>query len=336
MTGIRVGHSKVAVSRLGLGCAPIGNLYTAVGEAEALATVAAAWDAGIRYFDTAPHYGLGLSERRLGDALRTLPRDEYTVSSKVGRLLVPDRSGAGRRDDEGFDVPADHRRLWDFSADGVRRSLEASLVRLGLDRIDLVLIHDPEDHQTQALEQGYPALHELRAQGVVGAIGVGSKQWQVLHRFVAETEVDAVMVAGRYTLLEQPALDSLLPECERRGVSVLNAGVFNSGLLAVERPHAGLPYDYADAPAEILDRARAIATLCAEHGSTLPAAALAFAGAHPAVASVVVGANNPEQVRRNAALHAAAPPPGEFWSELVTVGLLRPDAPVPTQRVGTP
>ncbi|AVT28307.1 MULTISPECIES: aldo/keto reductase [unclassified Plantactinospora] len=335
MTGIRVGRSDVVVSPLGLGCAPIGNLYTAVGEAEALATVAAAWESGIRYFDTAPHYGLGLSERRLGDALRTLPRAEYTVSSKVGRLLVPDRSGAGRRDDEGFDVPADHRRLWDFSADGVRRSLEASLVRLGLDRIDLVLIHDPEDHRTQALEQGYPALHELRAQGVVGAIGVGSKQWQVLHRFAAETDVDAVMVAGRYTLLEQPALDTLLPECERRGVSVLNAGVFNSGLLAVERPHAGLPYDYADAPAEILDRARAIATLCAAHGTTLPAAALAFAAAHPAVASVVVGAHNPDQVRRNAALHAAAPPSGEFWAELVAVGLLRPDAPVPTHRVGT-
>ncbi|MEN3614144.1 aldo/keto reductase [Plantactinospora sp. ZYX-F-223] len=336
MTGIRAGRSEVVVSSLGLGCAPIGNLYTAVGEAEALATVAAAWDSGIRYFDTAPHYGLGLSERRLGDALRTLPREEYTVSSKVGRLLVPDRSGAGRRDDEGFDVPADHRRLWDFSADGVRRSLEASLVRLGLDRIDLVLIHDPEDHQTQALEQGYPALHELRAQGVVGAIGVGSMQWQVLHRFVAETEVDAVMVAGRYTLLEQPALDSLLPECERRGVSVLAAGVFNSGLLAVERPHAGLPYDYADAPTEILERARAIAALCAEHRTTLPAAALAFAAAHPAVASVVFGAHNPEQVRRNAALYAAEPPSGEFWAELVAVGLLRPDAPVPTQPVGTP
>ncbi|WP_422769851.1 aldo/keto reductase [Plantactinospora sp. WMMC1484] len=336
MTGNRVGRSTVAVSPLGLGCAPIGNLYTAVGEAEALATVAAAWECGIRYFDTAPHYGLGLSERRLGDALRTLPRDEFTVSSKVGRLLVPDRAGAGRRDDEGFDVPADHRRLWDFSADGVRRSLEASLVRLGLDRIDLVLIHDPEDHQVQALEQGYPALHELRAQGVVGAIGVGSKQWQVLHRFVAETDVDAVMVAGRYTLLEQPALDSLLPECERRGVSVLAAGVFNSGLLAVDRPHAGLPYDYADAPTEILERARAIATLCADHGTTLPAAALAFAAAHPAVASVVVGAHNPEQVRRNAALHAAEPPPEKFWSELVTVGLLRPDAPVPTPPAGTP
>ncbi|MEU8299889.1 aldo/keto reductase [Micromonospora sp. NPDC048909] len=334
MTGVRVGRSEVTVGRLGLGCAQLGNLYTPIGEADAIATVAAAWDSGIRYFDTAPHYGLGLSERRLGDALRALPRPEYTVSTKVGRLLVPERSGAGRRDPEGFDVVADHRRVWDFTADGVRRSLEASLIRLGLDRIDIVLIHDPEDHQAPALAHAYPTLHELRAQGVVGAIGVGSKQWQVLHRFVTETDVDAVMVAGRYTLLEQPALDALLPECQQRGVSVFNSGVFNSGLLAVPRPHAGLPYEYADVPAMVLDRARAIAEVCSRHGTSLPAAALAFAAAHPAVAAVVVGAHDPDQVRRNAALSAAAPPADEFWSELVTAGLLRPDAPLPAPSVG--
>ncbi|MER7889956.1 aldo/keto reductase [Micromonospora sp. NPDC094482] len=334
MTGVRLGRSEVTVGRLGLGCAQLGNLYTPIGEADAIATVAAAWDSGIRYFDTAPHYGLGLSERRLGDALRALPRPAYTVSTKVGRLLVPERSGGGRRDPEGFDVVADHRRVWDFTADGVRRSLDASLIRLGLDRIDLVLIHDPEDHQTPALAQAYPALHELRAQGVIGAIGAGSKQWQVLRRFVTETEVDAVMVAGRYTLLEQPALDTLLPECEQHGVSVLNAGVFNSGLLAVPRPHAGLPYEYADVPAAVLDRARAIAEVCARHGTSLPAAALAFAAAHPAVAAVVVGAHGPDQVRRNAALSAAAPPTGDFWSELIAEGLLRPDAPLPAPSVG--
>ncbi|WP_433528173.1 aldo/keto reductase [Micromonospora sp. CA-263727] len=335
MTGVRVGRSAATVSRFGLGCAQLGNLYTPIGEADATATVATAWDCGVRYFDTAPHYGLGLSERRLGDALRALPRSAYTVSTKVGRLLVPDRSGAGRRDPEGFDVPADHRRVWDFTADGVRRSLAASLVRLGLDRIDIALIHDPEEHRAAALEQTYPALHELRAQGVIGAIGVGSKQWQVLHRFVTETDVDAVMVAGRYTLLEQPALDALLPDCQRRGVSVLNAGVFNSGLLAVERPHPGLPYEYSDVPAAVLARVRAIAEVCTRHGTSLPAAALAFAVAHPAVAAVVVGAHHPGQVRRNAALLAAPPPPEEFWSELVAEGLLRPDAPLPTSPVGT-
>ncbi|MGS2617706.1 aldo/keto reductase [Micromonospora sp. LZ34] len=336
MTGARLGRSEVAVSPQGLGCAQLGNLYTELGDAEAADVVASAWECGIRYFDTAPHYGLGLSECRLGRALRSLPRDAYTVSTKVGRLLVPDRSGAARRDPEGFHVPADHRRAWDFSADGVHRSLEASLARLGLDRVDVVLIHDPEDHQTQALNQAYPALHDLRAQGVVGAIGVGSKQWQVVHRFVTETDVDTVMVAGRYTLLEQPALDTLLPECERRGVSVLNASVFNSGLLAVDRPQPGLPYDYHDAPAPILDRAKAIADVAARHGTSLPAAALAFAGAHPAVAALVVGAHRPEQVRRNVALQAAEPPPADFWSELVAEGLLRPDAPVPTAPTGTP
>ncbi|MEU4677655.1 aldo/keto reductase [Micromonospora sp. NPDC023737] len=333
MTAVRVGRSQVTVSRVGLGCAQLGNLYTPIGAADATATVRAAWDCGIRYFDTAPHYGLGLSERRLGDALRALPREAYAISTKVGRLLVPDRSGADRQDPEGFLVPADQRRVWDFTADGVRRSLEASLIRLGLDRIDVVLIHDPEGHQAPALEQAYPALHELRAQGVIGAVGVGSKQSQVLHRFVTETDVDAVMVAGRYTVLEQFALDDLLPECQRRGVSVLNSGIFNSGLLAVPDPQPGLPYEYAAVPDAVLARARAIAAVCARYGTTLPAAALAFAAAHPAVATVVVGAHDPAQVRRNATLAAAQPPPGEFWADLVAEGLLRPDAALPTAPV---
>lgn len=319
----------VSLGRFGLGCAQIGNLYTAVDDAVAAQTVAAAWDAGMRYFDTAPHYGLGLSERRLGAALRGRPREAYAVSTKVGRVLVPDPGGAAHRDPEGFDVPATHRRVWDFSADGVRRCLADSLDRLGLDRVDLVLIHDPEDHRRAALDEAYPALHDLRAQGAVGAVGVGSKDWAVLHRFAVETDVDVVMVAGRYTLLEQPALDALLPDCQRRGILVVNAGVFNSGLLAVDRPHGGLPYEYAAAPPALLARAQAIADLCARHGTSLPAAALAFAGAHPAVTTVVVGAQNPDQVRRNAALAAADPPPKELWAELVAQGLLRPDAPVP-------
>ncbi|PZG01012.1 aldo/keto reductase [Micromonospora endophytica] len=327
MTCVRLGRSTVAVSRLGLGCAQLGNLYQVIDDAEADATVAAAWDCGIRYFDTAPHYGLGLSERRLGAALRNRPRDAYTISTKVGRLLVPDPAGAGRRDPEGFQVPADHRRVWDFSADGVRRSLEASLTRLGLDRIDLVLVHDPEGHQSAALTQAYPALHELRAQGTIGAIGVGSKDWPVLHRFVTETDIDAVMLAGRHTLLAQPALATLLPECQRRGVSVLNVGVFNSGLLAEARPHTGLHYDYAQVPPPVWDRVQAIVAVCDRHGTTLPAAALAYAAAHPAVAAVVVGADHPDQVRRNAALLAAPPPPATFWSDLVSAGLLQGGAP---------
>ncbi|RIV37543.1 aldo/keto reductase [Micromonospora radicis] len=334
MTGVRLGRSAATVSRLGLGCAQLGNLWAAIDDAEATDTVRAAWECGVRYFDTAPHYGLGLSERRLGAALRTLPREAYAISTKVGRRLVPVRSGSHRRDPEGFHVPADHRRVWDFSADGTHRCLESSLDRLGVDRVDLVLIHDPEDHQAQALAQAYPALHELRAQGVVGAIGVGSKHWPVLHRFVTDTDIDAIMIAGRYTLLEQPALDELLPDCQRRGVSVLNAGVFNSGLLAVPRPHAGLRYEYAHVPQSVLARVHAIVEVCARHDTSLPAAALAFAAAHPAVAAVVVGADHPEQVRRNAALLTATPPPPQFWAELVAEGLLRADAPLPAAIVG--
>jgi D-threo-aldose 1-dehydrogenase len=322
--------------RLGLGCAQLGNLYTAIDDSTAAATVAAAWDSGVRYFDTAPHYGLGLSERRLGAALAGRPRDSYTISTKVGRLLVPDPAGRQRCDREGFDVPATHRRVWDFTADGVRRSLSDSLQRLGLDRVDLVLLHDPEDHARTALEHAYPALHELRRQGVVRAIGVGSKDTALLTRFVTCTDVDVVMAAGRYTLLEQPALDELLPVCEQRGIRVINVGVFNSGLLAEDRPHRGLPYEYGQAPADLVRRAEAIAAVCARHGTSLPAAAIAFAAAPAPVATIVVGAQAPEQVRRNARLAAAPPPPAAFWDDLAAAGLIRPDSPVPGGRPARP
>jgi D-threo-aldose 1-dehydrogenase len=324
-----LGRSSVAVTRLGLGCASVGNLYTAMDDDTAAATLDAAWEAGIRYFDTAPHYGLGLSERRLGAALRGRPREAYTISTKVGRRLEPDPAAAGRRDNQGFDVPADHRRVWDFTPDGVRRTLAGSLERLGLDRVDVVLLHDPDDHVVDALKHAYPVLHDLRDQGVVGAIGVGTCRHEVLRTFVREADLDAVMLAGRYTLLEQPALDELLPACLARGVSVLNAAVFNSGLLATDRPADGATYDYTPAPVEVLDRARRIADVCTRHGVSLPQAALAFAAAHPAVVAIVVGAAAPEEVRRNAALAAAPPPPNALWRELVTDGLLRPDAPIP-------
>ncbi|HTF12669.1 MAG TPA: aldo/keto reductase [Asanoa sp.] len=310
---------------LALGCASIGNLYHQIDDERAAATVDAAWDAGIRYFDTAPHYGLGLSERRLGAALAGRPRAEYTVSTKVGRQLEPVPGGGDRLDDGGFAVPATHRRVWDFSRDGVRRCLDESLDRLGLDRVDLVLLHDPEDHADQAIKEGYPALRELRDEGIVGAIGSGSKDAAFLARFVAECGPDAIIIAGRYTLLEQPALDAILPACAAGGTAVLNAGIFNSGLLATERPHAGLPYEYGRAPAAVVERAAAIADLCAAHGTTLPAAALAFAGSHPLVRSVIVGADSPEQVRQNAALFGT-PPPAGLWSALVDAGLLDPRA----------
>ncbi|GIF20861.1 D-threo-aldose 1-dehydrogenase [Actinoplanes tereljensis] len=314
--------------RLGLGCAQLGNLYQAIDDDGAAATVEAAWAAGVRYFDTAPHYGLGLSERRLGAALHKHHRDEYVVSTKVGRLLVPNPSPTGH-DEELFDVPDTYRRVWDFSADGVRRSLADSLERLGLDRVDLVLIHDPEGRADEALDTGYPALEQLRAEGVVRAIGVGSMDADVLTRFATGTDVDVIMTAGRYTLLEQPALDSLLPLCSRRGITVLNAAVFNGGLLAEDRPHRSLLYNYRNSPDAVLELASAIAALCERHGTTLPAAALHFAGGHPVISAVVAGAQGAEQSSRNAALAFGPPPPAALWADLKDNGLLRPDAPTP-------
>jgi D-threo-aldose 1-dehydrogenase len=258
-----------------------------------------------------PHYGLGLSERRLGAALRERPRGDYVLSTKVGRLLVPHPGGG--RDDEGFDVAATHRRVWDFSRDGVLRSLEQSMERLGLGSVDIALIHDPDRHWKEAVSEAYPALAELRDQGVVKAVGVGMNQWRMLADFVRETDLDVVMLAGRYTLLDQSAASELLPLCLDRGVQVLAAGVFNSGLLATHDPHG--TYDYAPAPPELLDRARRIARVCERHGVTLPQAALAFPFRHPAVASVIVGARSAAEVTRNAAL-AAAPVPQALWSDL--------------------
>ncbi|MFI6885289.1 aldo/keto reductase [Streptosporangium canum] len=310
----------LSVSEYGFGAAPIGNLFTAVGDDEARAAVDAAYDAGFRLFDTAPHYGLGLSERRLGAALAGRPRDSYTLSTKVGRLLVPAPTGGpAGRDDQGFDVPADLRRVWDFSRDGVRRSLKESLERLALDAVDIVLIHDPDDHWEQAVSEAYPALAELRDQGVVKAVGVGMNQSEMLARFVRETGVDLVMLAGRHTLLDQSGEEELLPLCQERGVSVVAAGVFNSGLLATHDPSG--TYDYAPAPAPLLARARRIAAVCESHGVTLPQAALAFPLRHPAVVSVVVGARSAAEVARNAAL-TARPVPEDLWAELAAEDLI--------------
>jgi D-threo-aldose 1-dehydrogenase len=311
---------------LSFGAAPIGNLYREVGDEEAAATVAAAWEAGVRYFDTAPHYGLGLSERRLGAALRAYPRDAFVVSTKVGRVLEP--QPAAGRDPAGFAVPARFRRRWDFSRDGVLRSLDDSLERLGLDRVDVVFLHDPDDHWRAALTEAYPTLAELRAQGVVRAIGAGMTQAAMLAAFVRETDMDVLMLAGRYTLLEQGPLDELLPLCAERGVAVVAVGVFNSGLLALPRPPAGATYDYVPAPPELIARTHRIADVCERHGATLPAAALQFPLAHPAVVSVGVGCHTAAQVRRNAA-DVRAPLPAALWDELKALGLLRADAPVP-------
>ncbi|MFG2325720.1 aldo/keto reductase [Streptomyces sp. NPDC048568] len=325
MRAALLGGSGVPVTALGLGAAAIAGLYEAVGEDEAAATVEAAWDAGIRYFDTAPHYGLGLSERRLGAALRTRPREEFVLSTKVGRVLEP-HDGGGDDRANGFAVPASHRRRWDFSADGVRRSLEESLTRLGLDRVDLVLLHDPDERGEQAFREAYPALEELRSQGVVRAIGAGMNQSRMLTRFLTDTDVDAVLCAGRYTLLEQGALETLLPAASAAGKSVIVGGVFNSGLLADPAP--GATYDYAAAPSDLLDRAVRMRAVTEAHGLPLRAAALRFPFGHPAVASVLVGARSAAQVV-DAVAQVRGPAPGAVWDGLRAQGLLDGGVPVP-------
>ncbi|WP_062214132.1 aldo/keto reductase [Streptomyces sp. NBRC 109706] len=306
-----LGGSGVTVGRLALGTAPLAGLYTPVSEAAAEETLTAAWDAGVRTFDTAPHYGLGVSERRLGAFLRDRPRAEVVVSTKVGRLLRPGFSPPGT---DGFHgVPTDLARVWDFSAAGVRASLEESLERSGLDHFDLVLLHDPDDHGEQALHEAYPALAELRAQGVVRAIGAGMNQTEMLTRLVTEADLDCVLVAGRYSLLDRRAAEALLPACLERGTGVLVGGVFNSGLLADPRP--GATFDYAPAPEPLLRRARQLAEACAAFGVPLAAAAIQFPWRHPAVGAVVLGARNAREVTENAA-HAAVEIPEELWREL--------------------
>ncbi|HLI15590.1 MAG TPA: aldo/keto reductase [Acidimicrobiales bacterium] len=290
---VRIGSTGVEVTRLVLGCAPIGGLYEAVSAEDAAAALEQAWRLGVRSFDTAPHYGAGLAERRLGAFLATVPVGQATVSTKVGRLLRPAGPDGAPAPPEFAGEDRVHR-VRDYSAAGVRRSLEESLERLGLDRVDVALVHDPEDHLDEALAGALPELARLRAAGVVGAIGAGMNLCAPLERIVAEADVDCVLVAGRYSLLDQGAAARLLPLCEARRVSVLVGGVFNSGVLADVRP--GARFDYRPASDEVLERARAIALVCERHGVPLKAAAIRFPLRHPAVSAVVVGARSAAEV----------------------------------------
>ncbi|MDX2546226.1 aldo/keto reductase [Streptomyces sp. WI04-05B] len=319
----RITDTSVELTELGFGASVIGNLFRVTQAADAASAIEAAWEAGIRYFDTAPHYGLGLSERRLGAALRHRPRTEYVVSSKVGRLLVPNEHPQGV-DSEGFVVRDDLRRQWDFSRDGILRSIDDTLRRTGLDRLDIVYLHDPDDHWRQAADEAMPTLAELRDQGVVGAIGAGMNQTPMLTRFLRETPTDIVMLAGRYTLLDQTALDDVLPTAQELHKSVVAVGVFNSGLLSRNHPTEGMKYDYQDAPPELVDRARAIADVCSAFGTTLPAAAIAFPRTHPSIINVTLGMRTQEQVGRNMELHGQPVPEG-LWDELRAQGLIRAD-----------
>ncbi|KRC51883.1 hypothetical protein ASE16_02090 [Leifsonia sp. Root227] len=304
----------------GLGCAPLGNLYHAITDDEAEAILEAAWTAGVRWFDTAPHYGLGLSESRLGAFLARKPRSEFIVSTKVGRRLEQ-QAGAVGRDDDGFDVPATHRRVWDFSAAGVERTLMDSLERLRLDTVDIVLLHDPSEHLNEAVQEAAPALARLRSDGIVGKIGAGTRDLEALARLVQEGTLDVVMPAGRYTLLDQEADRVLFPLCTAAGVPVLNVGVFNSGILASPRPHDDARFEYGQADPSLLAVAHGLADLCDRHNTTLPAAAIAFAQGSPIVHAIALGAASAEEVQLDAEL-ALAPPPPTFWQDVAAFGLI--------------
>jgi D-threo-aldose 1-dehydrogenase len=306
---VPLGRTSLAVTRIGIGTAPLGNLFASLPDEQAHSTIQAAYAAGVRLIDTAPLYGAGLAERRVGAVLAMLPRDQIVLCTKVGRLVQPDG-----------------RVTFNYSRDDVLRSLEASLQRLGLDRVDVLLIHDPDDHERQALDEAFPTLAELRAQGVIGAIGAGMNQWQMLERFARNADFDCFLLAGRYTLLEQTSLD-FLELCRQRSIGVFLGGVFNSGILATG-PVLGAKFQYADAPPEVMERARRLQELCARHGVPLATAALQFAMAHPAVTSLVLGAVTPAEIQSNIAA-STAPVPAALWQELRAASLIHPEAPLP-------
>ncbi len=333
---VPLGGTGVSVTRLGFGAASIGGLFTPVTNDAAVAVVRHAWDMGIRYFDVAPLYGYGSAERRLGAALADRPRDAFVVSTKVGRLVrdeegIPpgadvDRQALDGQEDAYYADTAGRRIVFDYSGDGVRRSIEESLERLGSPRVDIAFIHDPEDHWEAAIGEAYPALERLRADGVVRAIGVGMNQSATLARFAREGDFDAFLVAGRYTLLEQDALPELLPACEARGIAVLIGGVMNSGVLADPRP--GAHYEYGPASREVIGRARGLAAACERHGVPLRAAAMQFPLAHPAVAGLIAGVRTVAHLDEYPALLRHAIPPS-LWGELKATGLIDPEAPTP-------
>ena len=320
----RVGGPVAAQqSRLGLGTATLGNLLQEMDDERAWDILETAWHVGVRYFDTAPHYGLGLAEQRLGKFLRTRPRDEVVVSTKVGRLLRQNPSWSGELDtDEHYLVPARLRRVWDLSLDGMRRSLEESLQRLGLDRVDIVYLHDPErSGQPLAFQDLAQALVRLREEGAVREVGVGSMTTGTLAGFAQTGLLDVLMVANRHTLLDQSAAREVFPACREHGTRVVPAAVFNSGLLADAEPGPNSLFDYEAAPPEMVERARRIAGACRDLGVSVRTAALQFAVQDPLVSHVVSGATEPGHVRENVAA-LASPVPAELWDRLHEEGLL--------------
>jgi D-threo-aldose 1-dehydrogenase len=316
-----LGRSGIKTSTLSFGAAGIGNLFREVSDAEANDALSSSYEGGVRYFDTAPHYGLGLSERRVGEFLRNKNRSEIVISTKVGRLIRDNPNSDGGHDDQGFMVSNRLHRVLDYSYDGVMKSIEESLERLGIEKIDIVFVHDPDDHEKEAMEGAFPALEKLRSEGVIRSYGAGMNQSAMLSRFAANTELDVVMCAGRFSLLEQPALADLLPTAIKRNVSVVAAGVFNSGILATDSPSSSSHYNYAPAPAEIVDKAQRLARACQDAGYSLPQVAAQFPLLHPAIKVVCLGARNGEQSQRNVGLFEQEIP-RDFYASLAASGLI--------------
>jgi D-threo-aldose 1-dehydrogenase len=325
-----VGNHGLTLPTIGLGTAALGNFLSVVPEEQAVATLQRAWDAGIRYFDTAPLYGHGLSEHRIAETISSEPRDSFTISTKVGRLL---RSGAPRDESQYFDgkpfyvdVP-ETAPVWDFSYDGVTTSLQESLERLQLEHVDILNLHDPDNHYDEASTTAYAALYDLREQGVIRGIGAGMNQTTVLTRLVTELDLDMVLLAGRYTLLDQRSMGDLLPACRNNGTSVVVGGVFNSGILI--DPSDDARFDYIPASAESLAKARRIRDICDRFDVPLAAAAIQFPLAHPQVSTVLIGARSVEELNDDLEL-LATPIPDQLWHDLQRHGLLADDVPVPS------
>jgi D-threo-aldose 1-dehydrogenase len=323
----RIGRTEVTVTRLGFGAVPLGGLYKDVTEEEAGATVRRALELGINYFDTAPIYGFGKAELRLGRELAKCDRDSIVVATKVGYTLVPEDGGCDTKVFHRFDNVPPVRPIFDYSYDGIMRTFEGSLQRLKLSRVDILNIHDPDYNWEDAIKITYPAIRKLREEGVVRAIGVGMCQAEMLVRFAQEGDFDCFLLAGRYTLIDHTGLRELLPLCESKGISIIIGGPYNSGILATgARP--GATYDYVDAKPAVLEKVSAIEAVCARHNVPLKAAALQFPMAHPAVRAIIPGARSVAEVEENFSL-LNLDIPDDFWDELRHLNLLPPEAPTP-------
>jgi D-threo-aldose 1-dehydrogenase len=324
MKKVRLGSSALEVTKLGLGTAPLGGLFAPVSDAEAEATIARAWSLGVRTFDTAPLYGFGLAEQRLGRFLRTRPRDSYVISTKVGRLLRADDPAPS--EDDHYKGTPNLRPQFDYGYDGVMRSVDESLNRLGLDRIDILLVHDPDAHYDEAVSDAFRALQRLRNDGTISAIGAGMNQSEMLARFAESVPVDCFLLAGRYTLLDQDALKTLFPICLARNIGIILGGIYNSGILA--NPHGEARFNYEDADATLVARARELDALCKKHNTELKAAAIQFCLAHQAVTIALQGARSADEAADNIAM-AELPVPPSFWQELRARNLVDARAPLP-------